>query len=140
MRLDVLLLASLPSSLGMQLAYSPPPALMAKVAAQDDCVLPGDYEVRDFAGKSNDTGSTLASFDFKFVDPATKVETACHFNETSVSGTPSALTPRYPCEHGEVEFIWEGNKTKLWMIERVCPGPDGYDDPFNPSCTYLTEC
>lgn len=122
-----IILASVPSALGAAhaLKYSPPAALMAKVMADDDCSFPASYEVRNFAGQSNDSSSTLGLFDFEFKDPDTKVETVCHFNESSESSTPSAPNPRYPCENEDIEFIWENDIKKLWLIEGVCPGSDG---------------
>lgn len=126
MRVDVLLLASLPSALAGRLAYTPPADLLAKVAANDDCVLPGNYKIKGFSGQSNDTENTLGSFNFRFIDSETKIESLCHFNSSSESTTPGGLTPRYPCENGEVKFIWEDDERSLWMIERVCPGEDGY--------------
>jgi len=125
-----IILASVPSALGAAhaLKYSPPAALMAKVMADDDCSFPASYEVRNFAGQSNDSSSTLGLFDFEFKDPDTKVETVCHFNESSESSTPSAPNPRYPCENEDIEFIWENDIKKLWLIEGVCPGSDGDAD------------
>lgn len=120
-----ILLASLPSALGAALHYSPPPALMSKVMASDDCAFPGSYEIHNFAGQSNDTGSTLGSYDFEFKDPNTKVTTLCHFNSSSEPTPSSRPTPRYPCENNDVQFIWETDAKKLWMIEGICPGSDG---------------
>ena len=31
------------------------------------------------------------------------------------------------CEEGDVKFIWEDSDRQIWMIERVCPNPDGYE-------------
>lgn len=126
MRVDIFLLASLPSAFAARLAYTPPAALTAKAQADDDCVLPRNFKVQGFTGRSNDTHSTLGTFDFKFVNAETKVQTFCHFNSSSESTTPGGLAPRYACEHGEVKFIWEDDDDYLWMIERVCPGQDGY--------------
>lgn len=126
MRLDILLLAALPSALAAKLAYAPPATLMAKAQSQDDdCDLPPDYQIKNFSGKSNDTASTLSAFDFTFVDKVSKVTTLCHFNSTSKSTTPGGMTQRYACENGDVKFIWEKDDKDLWMIERVCPGDDG---------------
>ena len=119
-------LGFLPTAAALQLAYSPPAALLAKAEAEEDCNLPRSYTIKNFSGKSNDTGETLSSYDFTFVDSATKTTTLCHFNSTSTSTTPPGLTPRYACENGEVKFIWEEDDKDLWMVERVCPGPDGY--------------
>lgn len=120
-----LLLASLPLAQGSALLYSPPAALMAKVMADESCNFPANYEVLDFAGQSNVNSSTLESFDFEFQDTDTQVTTLCHFNESSESTTPTGPRPRFPCENGDVEFIWENDVKKLWMIEGICPGSDG---------------
>lgn len=124
--LPSLLLALLPSAAAVKLAYTPPPALLAKAEAEVDCNLPGTYRVQDFVGRSNDTGQTLAAYNFTFIDTVTQVTTLCHYNSSSSSTTPPGLTPRYACDDGEVKFIWEDGKKVLWMIERVCPGSDGY--------------
>ncbi|KAI6779079.1 uncharacterized protein J7T54_008297 [Emericellopsis cladophorae] len=125
-----LLLGILPSvAYGAQLAYSPPQALMAFAVAADDCIFPADFEVRDFGGISNSTnGTTLRSLDFSFTSTDTEVTTLCHYNSTSEPSVPPGRTPRYKCEDGDVEFIWENDKTRLTMIERVCSGSDGVPD------------
>lgn len=131
MRFNPLLFAALPSAWGRPRVtrgmntYSAPPDLMAKVQAQDDCVLPHNYTIRDFKAHTNSTGSILSAFNFEFEDEETKITTLCHFNSTSESTTPEGLTPRFNCEHGEIKFIWEDDDRDLWMVERVCPGPDG---------------
>lgn len=125
MLFNILLAGSLPSALGAALQYSPPAGLMAKVMASDDCGFPASYEVRNFAGQSNDTGSTWKSFDFGFNDRDTKVTALCHFNSSSESSSPGAPNPRYPCENEDIEFFWEKSTQKLWLVEGICPGPDG---------------
>ena len=96
-----------------------------ELLAQDNCVLPKNYTINNFKGQVNSTGSSLSAFDFQFIDKETQITTLCHFNSTSESTTPEGLAPRYSCENGEVKFIWENDDSKLWMIERVCPGQDG---------------
>ncbi|KAF4122581.1 hypothetical protein GMORB2_6887 [Geosmithia morbida] len=122
MRFDVLLLAALPSVMAAKLAYSPPASLLSMASAEDsDCTLPAEYKIQNFHAQSNNTGSTLDAFDFKYIDAETQVTTLCHFNETSKSTTPDTLTPRYACEDGEVKFIWEDSEGQLTLIERICP-------------------
>lgn len=122
-----LLLALLPSSAAaLNLAYNPPAALLAKAEASEDCNLPRSYTIQDFVGRSNNTGQTLAAYNFTFTDTTTQVTTLCHYNASSTSTTPPGLTPRFACEDSEIKFIWEDDDKDLWMIERVCPGPDGY--------------
>jgi len=127
-----LLLGVLPSvAFGAQLGYSLPPALMAFAQTADDCIFPASFEVRDFGGISNSTnGTTLGSLDFSFTSTDTEVTTLCHYNSTSEPSVPPGRTPRYKCENDDVEFIWENDKTRLTMIERVCPGSDGYVHVF----------
>ncbi|KAI9902945.1 hypothetical protein N3K66_002297 [Trichothecium roseum] len=96
-----------------------------ELLAQDNCVLPQNYTINNFKGQTNSTGSSLSAFNFQFIDKETQITTLCHFNSTSESTTPEGLAPRYSCENGEVKFIWEYDDSKLWMIERVCPGQDG---------------
>ena len=94
--------------------------------ADDDCKLPPGFKIQDFSGKTNDTGSTLSSFDFTFNDPTTDVKTLCQFNSSSESTTPGGMQERYACNNGEIKFIWEGEDDQLWMIERICPAESGY--------------
>jgi hypothetical protein len=124
------LLALLPSAAALKLAYSPPAALLAKAEANEDCNLPRSYTIQDFIGRSNNTGETLAAYNFTFTDTTTQVTTLCHYNASSTSTTPPGLTPRFACEDSEIKFIWEDDDKDLWMIERVCPGPDGFVFPF----------
>lgn len=140
--LPTLLLALLPSTAALNLAnlaYTPPAGLLAKAEADADCNLPRSYTIQDFVGTSNNTGETLAAYNFTFTDTTTEVTTLCHYNSSSTSTTPPGLTPRFPCEHGEIKFIWEGDDQDLWMIERVCPGPDGYVFPSEPLSNLIAD-
>ena len=108
-------------------AYLAPPMLASKAAEQDSgCTLPREYTVRDFVGATNDTKkATLASFEFKFSDEATQINTRCQFNSSSTPKSPGGSAPRYPCDDKHVQFIWQQSMSNLFMIERVCPGTDG---------------
>lgn len=123
----ILLLASTMGVALGKVAYKVPPQLLAVADDRsNDCVLPANYFVRDFVGRSNNTSTTLLAFDFTFVDTTRPDSTTkCHFDKNSVSTTPSGLTPRYSCENREIKFIWDDPIRKLWMIQRVCPNADG---------------
>jgi hypothetical protein len=99
--------------------------MMSQIEQNNNCQLPAEFTIQDFDGKSNDTGKTLSSFNFTFRDDATKLNTLCQFNSSSVSTTPGGLQGRFACEDGETKFIWEDDEDKLWMIERVCLGESG---------------
>lgn len=108
-------------------AYLPPPMLASKAAEQDSgCTLPREYTVRNFVGATNNTKTAkLTSFEFKFSDEATQINTRCQFNSSSTPKSPGASAPRYSCEDKHVQFIWQQSMSNLFMIERVCPGADG---------------
>lgn len=120
-----LLLAALPSALAMT-AYTAPASLLAMVEADDSCELPKGYHIKNFKAKTNNTGETLTSYNFTFVEPTSGVTSFCQFNSSSVSKTPSGMLPRYACEYRDAKFIWRDDEKDLTMIQRVCPGSDGY--------------
>jgi hypothetical protein len=97
----------------------------SQIEQNADCELPPNFTIKDFTGKSNDTGSTISSFDFTFLDDTTQVTTFCQFNSSSISTTPGGLQKRFACNDGETKFIWEGEDDQLWMIERVCMTDSG---------------
>lgn len=95
-------------------------------AAQDGCVFPAQYTISNLIGTSNDTHKpTMSAFTFDFGDVETKTTTKCTFNEKSVNVAPNGGVPRYACEKPNIEFIYDIDATKLWLIERLCPGSDG---------------
>ncbi|KAK5987602.1 hypothetical protein PT974_11734 [Cladobotryum mycophilum] len=124
------LLALVPSAVSAMsfagLSYRPSNKLVA-IAEANGCTFPGRYHVKDFIGQSNSTGSTavLSSYNFTFEDAETNTTTFCQWNTSSVSTTPSGLTPRFPCENHDIKFIWEDDKRELTPIERFCPNADG---------------
>ncbi|KAM0255154.1 hypothetical protein ACHAQJ_006077 [Trichoderma viride] len=109
------------------LAYHPPPELLAQAQSDSACNLPPDFHIKNFAAKSNETGSTasLSAYNFTFVDQTTSVTTGCYFNSSSISTTPAGQTPRYACGNGNVKFIWDNARRQLTMIERICLNPEG---------------
>jgi hypothetical protein len=110
------------------LAYSPPRELLAQSQSDSGCNLPPDFHIKNFAAKSNETGPTayLSAYNFTFVDQTTSVTTGCYFNSSSVSTTPTGLTPRYACGNGNVKFIWDSAHRQLTIVERICPNSKGY--------------
>ncbi|RFU72395.1 hypothetical protein TARUN_9863 [Trichoderma arundinaceum] len=99
MRFEALsLLAGVPSAMATMsaLSYTPPPELLAQAQSDSACNLPPDFHIKNFAAKSNGTGpaASLVAYNFTFVDETTSITTSCSFNSSSVSTTPSGLTPR----------------------------------------------
>lgn len=125
MRFGLFLLAALPTALAAT-AYTAPASLMAQVDADDTCEFPDRYHIKNFVAQSNDTGKTLSSYKFSFVDNTSNVTSLCQFNSSSVSTSPGGATARYACEDRDVKFIWRDEQKDLTMIQRVCPGSDGY--------------
>ncbi|KAM0437516.1 hypothetical protein ACHAPT_001880 [Fusarium lateritium] len=124
MRLGLLILSALPTTWAAH-AYTVPQGL-ALLEADDtnSCVLPDAYHILNFKGQSKDGGKTLSAFDFNFEDEDTKVKTPCHKNSSSkvINGPGS---PRYACDNTAVEFLWDDDDQKLWMMEKVCDNDDG---------------
>ncbi|KAH7326490.1 hypothetical protein B0I35DRAFT_405725 [Stachybotrys elegans] len=128
MKFSLFSAVALPGALAVpfsMLAHRPSSDVVRRADGDADCVLPRDYRVQEFAARTNDTGTTLSSLHFTFADTATNVTTLCQYNSSSTSTTPPGLTPRYSCENRDVKFIWEDEDSQLWLIERVCPNPDG---------------
>ncbi|KAL7824157.1 hypothetical protein V8C26DRAFT_385060 [Trichoderma gracile] len=124
-------LAALPFSLAnlADLSYSAPPERLAAAQKEAGCNLPAGFQIKDFTAKTNGTGPTpaLTAYSFAYSDPDTNVAVKCSFNSSSVSTTPGGLTPRYACEDSDVKFILSGATGRtLTLIERICPGPNGY--------------
>ena len=127
MRFGFFALSVVPTAWAAAVVYNVPQTLALKAAdTDDDCVLPNDYHVLDFKSSSQDAGKTLSAFNFTFTDDSTVITTDCYFNSTSEpapsNGKPTA---RYLCNDKKIEFIWENESRKLWMIQQVCPGSDG---------------
>lgn len=127
MRFDLLLLSVVPTAWAASVAYAVPQSLALRASdVDDDCNLPNDYHILDFAAQSQDAGKTLSSFNFTFVDDSTIITTDCHFNSNSTAAPSNGKpTARYLCSDKRIEFIWEDDDQKLWMIQQVCPGSDG---------------
>lgn len=106
-------------------AYAVPQGLALQAAdATSGCSLPDVYHIRNFKASSKDSGDSLSQFGFVFQDEDSKITTPCHFNSTS-QPIPGNGTPRYLCDNTLVEFIWDNDDSKLWMMEKVCVDEDG---------------
>ncbi|KAI8724895.1 hypothetical protein NCS52_00059300 [Fusarium sp. LHS14.1] len=124
MHLGLVILSALPTTWAAH-AYSVPPGLVLLEADEtNSCVLPDAYHILNFKGQSKDGGKTLSAFDFNFEDEDTKVKTPCHKNSSS-KVVPSPGSSRYACDNAAVEFLWDDDDQKLWVMEKVCDGSDG---------------
>ena len=127
MRCDLILLAGLPSALGAVFAYNPSPVALERAKANASCDLPVKYSIRNFAGKTNGTSGALPSYKFNYVDLTTNLTTVCQHSASSVPVTRgNGTASRYACTNKNVEYIWEDTKDQLTMVERICPGANGY--------------
>lgn len=107
-------------------AYTPPAALLAAVQdGTSGCVLPASYHVLNFVAKTNDTATTLSEYSFGYLETATNTSTACHYDSSSKSTTPTGLVPRFPCQDRDVKFIWAGERKVIFLVQRVCPDSNG---------------
>jgi hypothetical protein len=97
---------------------------MEASAEDNGCTLPDTYYIRDFKAESKDNGKTLSGFDYTFFDEDTKLTTACHKNASS-KPIVGWGTDRFACDNSDVEFIWDDETHKLWMMEKVCSKKDG---------------
>lgn len=118
------ILSALPTTWAAH-AYAVPQGLaLQALDATSGCNLPDVYHIRNFRASSKNSGKTLSQLDFVFQDDDTKLTTPCHLNSTSKS-IPGNGTPRYRCDNALVEFIWDDEDGKLWMMEQVCIQEDG---------------
>ncbi|KAF4340945.1 hypothetical protein FBEOM_5128 [Fusarium beomiforme] len=121
MQSGLLILSALPVTWAAHLYAVPQSLSLLETSAEDNgCTLPDTYSIRNFKAESNDSGKTLSGLDFLFVDPDTKLTTACHKNASSKAITGLGSSDRYACDNDAVEFIWNDDTKKLWMIEKVC--------------------
>lgn len=128
MKFSLLLLASLPAAFAANLAYTPPADLAAKAkGGKNGCVLPADYHIKDFSAETNNTGRSLTSYKFTFLNTATNSSTACEYGvglKPEISANGGGI-PRYSCKNKDVSFFWQGKHKKLGMVQKVCPDANG---------------
>jgi len=107
--------------------YEAPQVLKALIQTDecDNSDLPDDFHILKFVGHSaNETAELLDSFEFSYLEDTNNVETRCHFNSTSKNLAGEGRAPKFACENGQVEFIWQDDI--LSISQGVCPKPDGY--------------
>ncbi|KAJ4272283.1 hypothetical protein NW762_000994 [Fusarium torreyae] len=125
MHIGLVILSALPTTWAAH-AYAVPQGLsLMETSAEDNgCTLPDTYHIRNFKAQSKDSGKTLTGFDFLFFDEDTELTTPCHKNASSkaISGSGS---DRFACDNSAVEFLWDEDYQKLWMMEKVCGGDGG---------------
>ncbi|KAF9766933.1 hypothetical protein IL306_000574 [Fusarium sp. DS 682] len=126
MQFGLLLLSALPASWAAHLYAVPQSLSLLETSAEDNgCTLPDTYSIRNFKAESKDSGKTLSSLDFLFFDKDTKLTTPCHQNASSKAITGLGGRDRFACDNGAVEFIWNDDTKKLWMMEKVCQTQEG---------------
>jgi hypothetical protein len=125
MHLGLVILSALPATWAAH-AYAVPQSLSALESSAEDngCTLPDTYHIRNFKAESKDGGKTLTGFDFSFLDEDTDLTTPCHQNSSSKPITGMG-TDRFACDDRAVEFLWDSDYQKLWMMEKVCSQEDG---------------
>lgn len=101
---------------------------MPKLARQaDNCDiskhLPAEFSIRDFNGQSTDSGETLTSFNFGYLEKTNNVMTQCHFNSSSENVGPPDRTPRFACENKITKFIYQDQR--ITLIQAICPDANG---------------
>jgi hypothetical protein len=138
MRCDLLLLAAVPSTLASVFAYNPSSTALAQAKTNSSCDLPSGFAVRNFVGNTNGTNGTLANYKFNYVDLTTNLTTVCEHKPSSAPvQAANGSSPVYPCANKNVEYSWDGAKSKLSLFEHVCPGADGYVNPKITECKLL---
>lgn len=101
------------------------PKSFHQLQTDDTCVFPEAFEIQNFTiwtpapGNSDNT----PVLNFGYFDQSTNLQTSCHYNATSRNVAQPQLTPRYACNNGVVEFIWQNGT--LTVIEAACPGDAG---------------
>ncbi|GAB1310383.1 hypothetical protein MFIFM68171_00593 [Madurella fahalii] len=85
---------------------------------QDDCTLPEKFVVQNFRLWVSKADKQTAVVDFKYSDSSTRIDTACHFDSSSVNVGLPGMAPRFACNNPSVQFILENSS--LTMIEKAC--------------------
>lgn len=94
--------------------------MLKAVVDNDDCILPQSFAVHNFQIWSPAADNNRSAIiDFGYSDKSTSIETSCHYNSTSANVGPQGLDPRYACDNGVVEFMWQNGT--LVLIEKACP-------------------
>lgn len=96
------------------------PLGMQHAVTGSGCTLPNEFEIQNFMTWTPAEGNNRSAIiDFWFINDGTGIETPCHYNSTSVNSGPAGLVPRYSCDNGLVQFVWQDGT--LAMVEKACP-------------------
>ncbi|KAI0125903.1 hypothetical protein BJ170DRAFT_453446 [Xylariales sp. AK1849] len=129
------LLAGLLAEIVASTSYSIP----VEMAVEADCVMPSEYTISDFMTLGSQLNGTTNTTSFHFIDSDTGIDTDCERNSTSKTSTTSPnATPRWPCNDGNVEFIYQTNG--LTVIEAACPGSSSSDFEASGLTTFNLSC
>lgn len=120
---SLLVVLAAPSVNAMASYMASVPTTMRALVDSGGCSLPEEFFIQNFVAESADGGATLDSFEFGYLNSLTDIDTTCYYNETSVPIELGGRTPRYECEDGIVQFIFQDSR--LTMIELACPEEDG---------------
>jgi hypothetical protein len=87
------------------------------------CVYPDEFVVKNFQVWTPGTGNNRSALiSFEYSDESTHLSTRCNYNNTSVNVGPEGLAPRWACDLGWIEFLWQGGT--LTLVEKACPYED----------------
>ncbi|KAG5983659.1 hypothetical protein E4U55_007583 [Claviceps digitariae] len=146
MKFSSILLACLPAAMATSLAYKPPRELLDMAKHHPErCVLPGTFHIKNFHANAplnvtistngthsaNSTHSAaLTAYKFTYVNTAKNITTMCSYHPGSI---PQGLgggeiVQRYACKDLDVSFVWTREKSRLTLIQKVCPDPTGHSE------------
>lgn len=120
---NLVLLAAPVANAAMASYMATVPQSIRALVDSDQCDLPAEFSVTGFTGTSEDGGETFESFEFGFSDADTGIDTLCQFNSSSDPIVIGGRTPRFACNDGTVQFIFQDGS--LTMVERACPDDQG---------------
>lgn len=101
------LAAAIPLVMALPTNGSEDPMMMRRADAQDDCIMPIAFVVRNFRlwGPDEIKDGTELKMDFSYSDNDTGINTDCHVDTNSVSVGPPAPDPRFPCRDPRVRKL-----------------------------------
>ncbi|KAH8675991.1 hypothetical protein BX600DRAFT_192276 [Xylariales sp. PMI_506] len=103
-------------------------------AANDECILPAQFTITEFATFGDKFNGTMNSTSFHYSDTDTNIDTDCYQNASSVGIVPvTGGTTRYPCGDANVQFIY--SMGKLTLIEIACPDSGSSPGEYEASGT-----
>ena len=97
---------------------------LSPIHSPRDCILPKHFVVHKFNifVPLSKTTAEKAIINFSYVNNGTSIYADCHYNQTSINVAPKGSTPRWACEDGRVQFIFNAERASLTLIEKACPG------------------